>query len=112
MCSQVTLQVEICIEHPGAVRTFESLDSSMNLNVLVQVGFLSKAEFATWIVALVGSLIGVNPQVVEEVVPLSEVLSAVVVIALENLDKSLRLRILECVNFELFCVRNMLLDLD
>jgi hypothetical protein len=50
--------------------------------------------------------------VVEEVVPLSEVLSAVVVIALENLDKSLRLRILKSVNFELLCVRNVLLDLN
>lgn len=58
----------------------------MNLDVLVEIGFLSEAEVASLLRTHVGSLIGVDSQVVEKVVPLFELLSAFV--TLENLDLS------------------------
>jgi hypothetical protein len=50
----MTLEIEVCVEHPRAVRTLEPLDSAVHLDVFVEVSPLSEAESA------VGSLVGMN----------------------------------------------------
>lgn len=62
--------------------------------------------------AFIRSLICVNAEVVEEVVPLSKVFPAIFVIAFKNFYDSLGLRILQTVNFKLLSAWNMLLNLD
>ena len=64
------------------MRTFEALDAAMNFDVLVQICLLGEAESAAWVVAFIGALVSVDPQVVKEIMPFSEVLSAILVIAL------------------------------
>lgn len=62
--------------------------------------------------ALVWSFICVNAEVIEEIVPLSKVLPALLVVAFKNFYDSLGLRILQTVNFKLFCAGYVLLNLD
>jgi hypothetical protein len=69
--------------------TPESFDSPMNFHVLIQVGFLSKREISVVHEANVWALLGMDPQMIKEVMPLSKVLSTIFVIALENLYLSL-----------------------
>ena len=61
----------------------------MDFYVLIQVSPLSEAKSTTRDRTNIGSFIGVNPEVVEEVVPLSKMLSAVIVVAFQNLNVSL-----------------------
>ena len=67
----------------------------MYFHMLVEIRSLSEAESAPVHRALVRSLVSVDAKVVEEVVPLPEVLAAVVMIALKNLNVSFRLGVLE-----------------
>jgi hypothetical protein len=55
---------------------FESLDSFVDLQVLVQISFLSEALVTVLEWAVVGSGVGVNHQVVEEIMPFPEGLPA------------------------------------
>jgi hypothetical protein len=64
------------------VRTLKSLYSAMNFDMLIQVGFLSEAILTSWVITFIWSLIGMNSKVVKEIVPFSEVFSAILVIAL------------------------------
>lgn len=84
----------------------------MDLDMLVEVGTLCKAMVAVWIFASVWSLICVDSEVVKEVVPLPEPFVTAHLIALQNLNKSLRLRILVRKDSVGFGVGNMLLYLD
>ena len=63
------------------MRAAESFDSAMDLDMLIQIRSLSEAESAVRKRADVGSLVGVNAQVVKKVVPLSEVLATLVMVA-------------------------------
>ena len=56
--------------------------------MLIQIGFLGEAEIAAWVLAMVWLLVGVDPQVVEEVVPLPEDFAAILVLALQKSDDS------------------------
>jgi hypothetical protein len=69
---QVTEQVELREETPLAVLTSEPLVAFVDLHMLVQVSLLSEGMLAVRVSALVGPLLGVDAQVVEEVVPLAE----------------------------------------
>jgi hypothetical protein len=80
---QVTVEVELGEESPLAVLTGEPLLALMDFHMLVQVRFLSESVVAVWERALVRSLLGVDSQVVEEVVPFSEHFGAVAVGAAE-----------------------------
>ena len=80
--------------------------------MFIEISLLSKAETAARVRAGVGSLICVDPQVVKEVVPLSEVLSAIVVIALQDFDKTFGLRILESEDPKFLSGRNVLFYLN
>ena len=84
----------------------------MHFDMFVEIGFLSEAEVALRHWALVRAFISVDTKVVEEVVPLAEVLSTVVLITLQNLYVAFRLRVLEAENSELLCCRDVLLYLD
>lgn len=108
----MALQVEVSVEHFGAMRALKPLYSAMDFNMFVQVGSLSEAEFAVREGALVGALVSVDAQVVEEIVPLAEMFPALLVVTLQDLYVPLGLRILEGEYSELFRVRNMLFDLD
>lgn len=81
---QVTVEVELGEESPLAVLTGEPLLALMDFHMLVQVRFLSESVVAVWERALVRSLLGVDSQVVEEVVPFSEHFGAVAVGAAEQ----------------------------
>lgn len=73
------------------------------LHVLVEVALLREGQLAVLLDregAAVGSLVGVDPQVVVEVVPLPEVHRAVGVVALQNFEVALRLGVLELENPE------------
>ena len=78
----MAVQVEFGEEATTAVVAKEPLLSLVDLHVLVQVGFLGEAEVASLKLALVGLFVGVNPQMVEEVMPFSEYLPTVSVLAL------------------------------
>jgi hypothetical protein len=70
----------------------------MTFHVLVQIALLGEGELAVLlhsVGARVGPLIRVDPQVVVEIVPLSEIHWAVRVIALQDFEISLRLWVLE-----------------
>lgn len=83
----------------------------MHLHVLVQVGTLREAVAAAAHWALVWALVRVNAEVVEEVVPLAEVLAAVGAVALQDLDVALALGVLEGEDTEVLRGRHVLLDL-
>ena len=70
----------------------------VTLNVLIQVAFLGESQLAIFlngVRATVWPLIGVDTQVIVEVVPLAEVHGAVWVIALQDFQISLGLWVLE-----------------
>jgi len=108
----MTLKVEVCIEHPWTMRTAKSLDSSMNFDMFIEICSLSKAESTVREWASIRSLICVNPQMVKEIVPFSEMLSTVIMVTLQNFDISFGLRILKGKDSEFLGCRNMLFDLN
>lgn len=104
--------VEVSVEHPRAVRTSESFYSSMHFHMLVQVRPLGERESTVREWTAVWSLIGVNSKVIEEIVPLSEMLATVFMVTFQDLNVSFRLRILERKDSEFLRSGNMLLDLN
>ena len=88
--------------------TAEPLVADVDLHVLVQVGLLGEAELAAREWTEVGSLVGVDAQVVEKVVPLSKHLVAAW--ALEDLAGFTALRCLELINVEVLSFRDMLFN--
>ena len=109
---QMALEVEVSVKHSRAVRTLESFDSAVNLDVFVKISSLSEAEPAVGEGAGVRPLVCVDSQVVEKVVPFSKVLSAIVVVTLQDLDIPLGLGVLEGEDSEFLGIRNVLFDLD
>jgi hypothetical protein len=89
MSSEVTFKIEICVEHLGAIRALEALIAAVNLNMLVKVSSLCEAEGTAIKGTLIGSFIGMNAKMIKEIVPLTEVLSTFIMVALENLDCTL-----------------------
>jgi hypothetical protein len=108
----MALEVEVGVEALIAVAAGEPLNTSVDLNVLVKISPLGEAVSTVREIADIGSLISMDPQMVKEVVPLAEPLVAFLVITFEYLDESFRLRILVCKDPKVFCIRNMLLDLN
>ncbi len=80
--------------------------------MLVEVSTLGEAIPAVREVADVRSLIGVDAQVVEEVVPLAEPLVTTLVLTLEDFVEALGLGVLVGKDTEALCVWDVLLDLD
>lgn len=107
---QVTVEVELSEESPLAVLTSESLGSLVDFQVLVQVRLLSEGVLAVWVSALVGPLLSVDPEVVEEIVPFSEHLRAVLVGAAQHPDHLSGLEAFVLVDLEFLCRGNVLLD--
>lgn len=89
----------------------EPLHTLVDLDVLVEVSFLCEAEAAVGIGAGVGSFVGVNSEMIEEVVPFSEMFPAVIMITLKNLNVPLGLGIFEGEDAELLGSRYMLFNL-
>jgi hypothetical protein len=76
---QVTAEIELGKESSVAVLATKSLLAFMDLHMLVQVSLLSESVVAVKEIALVRPLLGVDSQMVEEVVPLPEYFRAVFV---------------------------------
>lgn len=104
----VALEVEVGVEALVAIWALEALDAAVHLKMFVQIRSLSKAEAAIWEVTNVRPLIRVDAQVVKEVVPLTEPLVALGVVALEDLYVPLRSRVLVGEDAVLLSVRHML----
>jgi len=79
--------------------------------MLIQIRSLSETKVTSLYWTHVGPLVCMNAQMVEEIVPFAEVLSAVFMIAFQNLDESFALRIFEAEDPELFSRRDVLLNL-
>ena len=108
----VALQVELGEEASVAVSASEPLLTVMDFHVFVQVGLLSEGLVAVFKGALVWSLLSVDSQVIEEIVPLSEDLGAVLVGAVEESDDSSVLWALVLVDHEVFGAWDVLLNGD
>ncbi len=108
----MTVEVEVCEETLGALIALESLFPNMDLNMFIEVGFLGKVLRAVVIWALVWSLLSVDSEVVEEIVPFPEVPVTIFVLALQYFNASLGLGIFKSVDFEVLGCGNMLLYLD
>lgn len=98
---KVTFKVEVCEETFATDFASESLLASMQLDVLIKVCFLSKSLLAIFIIAHIGFLIGVDPEVVKKVVPFPETFATLVLIAFHDFYDSLGLWIFESENSEL-----------
>lgn len=109
--STTYLEVEIRIEHFAAHVTPEALYASMYFNMLVEVGSLGEAESTVLEGAHVRALIGMDAQVVEEIVPFTEPFVAAIVITFEHLDVPLASWVLVGEDSELLGIWHMLLDL-
>ena len=88
----------------------ESFLAHVDLHVLVQVCLLGKSVCAVLESALVGPLLSVDAEVVEEVVPLAEHLGAAVVSAAQESDDSSVLWGLVLIYHEVLGAWNVLLD--
>lgn len=66
----------------------ESFHSTMHFNVLVQVRSLSETKATIGDGAHIGSLIGVDSQMVKEIVPFSKPLVTTFMVAFKNFDMS------------------------
>ena len=106
----VAVQVEFSEETSIAVLAEELLFALVNHKMLVQVGLLGERMVTTLDRAVVGPLTGVDPQVVEEVVPLSEDLLAVGVGACEESDDSPVVGVLILIDHEVLGGRHVLVD--
>lgn len=82
----------------------------MHGQVLIQVGLLSKTLVAARLQALERPLAGVDPQVIEKVMPLPEEHVALFVVTLQNLYVPLRPWVFVLVNSELARRRNVFVD--
>lgn len=107
---QVAVKVELSEETSLAVLTSESPLALVDLHMLVQIGFLGERVSAVREVAMVWPLLGVDPQMVEEVVPLPEHLVALAISAAEKSHDSTSLGALALIDDELLGAWDVLLD--
>jgi hypothetical protein len=82
----------------------------MDLHMLVQVRLLSESVVALWEIALIGSLLGVDSQMVEEVVPFPEHFGAVAVGAAQQPYDSSGLLAFVLIDHEVLGAWDVLLD--
>jgi hypothetical protein len=108
MSLEVTLEVEVRVEHFVADVATESFYPAVNFNVLVQVRPLSETKPAIWEWAHIRSLIRVDSQMIEEIVPFSKPFLAPFVITLQDFDVPLGSRIFIGENPVLFGIWDML----
>ena len=108
----MALQIEVGVEALLAVWALEPLHAAMDFHVLVQVRSLGETIGTARVVADVGSLVGVDAQMVEEVVPLPEPLVTPFVVAFKDFDEPLRSRVLVREDTELLSIRHVLLNVD
>lgn len=114
MASQVKSGKEFSV----AIGAVEFLVTDVYLNVFIKVGSLSEFLGAAVVGARERAFAGVHAQMVEEVVPLAELLPASVLtslgfhIALEDLDHSLSKWVLRREDEEIFGLWNVLHVLD
>jgi hypothetical protein len=94
------------------VRALESLDSTMYFDMFIEVGSLGKAKSTIRERTAVRSFVCVDSEVIKEVVPFSEMFTAIFVITFQNLDIPLWLRILESEDTELLSGWDVLLYLN
>jgi hypothetical protein len=107
---QVTGEVELGKESPLAVLAVESLLALMDLHMLVQVCLLSESVVALREIALVRSLLGVDSQMVEEVVPFPEHFGALTVGAAQQPYDSSGLCAFVLIDHEVLGAWDVLLD--
>ena len=81
------LHVEVSVEHTVAKLALESLLASVDFFMLAQISSLGEGDVTD--LAFIRSLICMDSEVIEEVVPLPEVLVAVLMVAFQHLDLSL-----------------------
>lgn len=109
---QVTREVELGEETALAVLTSEPLLSLMDFHMLVKVCLLSEGVSAICETAFVWSLLSVDSQMVEEVVPFPEHLSAIGVSAAEESNDSSSLWAFVLIDDEVLSAWDVLLDSD
>ena len=107
----IYLKVEVSVKALVAFGASEPLDSSMHLDVLVQVRPLSEAISAVGEVADVGALIRVDTEVVKKVVPFAEPLVTAFVLTFEDLVVALGLGVFVGKDTEALGVGHVLLNL-
>lgn len=90
----------------------ESFGTGMHFHMFVQIGFLCKTEPAPLMLTLVGLLVGMDSQVVEEIVPFSKIFRTVPFLTLEDLDASFRFRVFEGIDLKILSVGYVFLDFD
>lgn len=106
----MAVEVKLGEETSIAVFAEELLLTLVNHKMLVQVGLLGERVVTTLDRALVRPLAGVDPKVVEEVVPLSEHLLAVGVGACQESDDSPIVRVLVLIDHEVLGRRHVLVN--
>jgi hypothetical protein len=89
----------------------EPFYSPVNLNMLVKVCSLSETKVAIGERTSVGSFVGMDPEVIEEVVPFPEMFSAFIMVTLQDLNVSFRFGVLEGEDSEFLSTWYMFLDL-
>ena len=109
---EVAIQIELSKEASSAAFAKESFPSCVNFNMFVQIGLLRERQLASWIMAHVGSLFGVNSQMIVEIMPLSEYFAAPVMSTAQKANNFSRQGISVLKYEEIFSFRNMLLDSD
>lgn len=102
----VALKIELSEEHSLASLAPETLDSLMNFQVLIQISPLRKRKPTVVLGTLVGSLAGVDTQVVEEVVPFTEGLPALGIRAEQHLNYPLAPWVLQLEDHEFVGARH------
>lgn len=106
----MAVQVEFGKESSIAVFAEELLLALVNYKMLVQVGLLGERVVTTFNRAVVGPLAGVDPQVIEKVMPLSEHLLAVGMGACQESDDSPVVWVLVFIDHEVLGGRHVLVD--
>lgn len=104
---QVAGKVELGEETALAVFTSESLLSLMDFHVLVKVSLLSEGMTTLWESAFIRPLLGVDSEMVEEVVPFPEDLGAFGVSAAEKSNYSSSLWVFVLINDEVLGAWNV-----
>lgn len=80
--------------------------------MFVEVGSLGKAEVAVRVRACVGSFIRMNSQMIEKVMPLPKMFTAVVMVTFQHFYVSFRFRILESKDSEFLGCWYVFFDLN
>ena len=108
----VAVKVEFSEETSVTVLAFEPLLALMDLKMLVEVGLLGEGVITAFKSAVVRSLVGVDPQMVEKVMPLSKDFLAIGISACKKSYYSSIAGVLVFIYHKLVSSRNVLVDSD